>query len=117
MLKKLKSCLPSLKPQIEKSFKSGVVYQIKCSRCSACYVGQTTRHLVHRIKEHRRNGPVANRMKACNLELTMDNVSILCSNSKSTLQLMTLEALMINEIKPTLNTKDEYRSRALVIKI
>jgi len=30
---------------------------------------------------------------------------------------MALEALMINELKPTLNTKDEYRSRALVIKI
>ena len=117
MLKKLKSCLPSLKPQVEKSFKSGVVYQIKCSRCSACYVGQTTRHLIYRIKEHRRNGPVANHMKACNLELTMDNVSILCSNTKSTYKLMTLEALMINEIKPTLNTKDEYRSRSLVIKI
>lgn len=116
-LKKLKSSLPSLKPEVEKSFKSGVVYQVKCPRCSACYVGQTTRHLVYRIKEHRRNGPVANHMKSCNLELTMDNVTILCSNSKSIYHLMILEALMINQYKPIINTKDEYRSRSLVIKI
>ena len=116
-LKKLKTCMPSLKPSVEKSFKSGVVYQIKCPRCSSCYVGQTSRHLIYRIKEHRRNGPVASHMMECNCDLTMDIVTILCSSSKSEFHLMTLEALMINAIKPTLNTKDEYRSRSLVIKI
>jgi len=30
---------------------------------------------------------------------------------------MTLEALIIKAIKPTLNTKDEYRSRTLTIKL
>ena len=30
---------------------------------------------------------------------------------------MTLEALFIKDIKPSINTKDEFRSRALTIKI
>ena len=38
-MRKLKSVLPSLKPQIEKSLKSGVVYKIKCASCEAAYVG------------------------------------------------------------------------------
>ena len=46
----------------------------------------------------------------------MENVNIIASTLKSITYLMTLEALFINDIKPSLNTKDEYRSRALVIK-
>ena len=40
------------------------------------------------------------------------------SSSRSITRLiMTLEALWINHLKPSINTKDEYRSRTLVIKI
>ncbi|XP_057292546.1 uncharacterized protein LOC130621255 [Hydractinia symbiolongicarpus] len=113
-LNKLKSCLPSLKPTVEKSLKSGVVYKFSCPRCSSCYVGQTSRHLICRFKEHRRNGPVADHWKECERELSIDDVTILCSNSKSTYHLMTLEALFINQLKPSLNTKDEYRFRPLL---
>ena len=115
--KKLKSSMPSLKAQVEKSFKSRVVYKICCSRCEACYVGQTSRHMITRMKEHRKSGPVGSHFKRCDLELTMDDVTILCSTSKSMYYLMTMEALFIEQFKPTINTKDEYRSRALVIKI
>ena len=116
-VRKLKTCLPSLKPQVDKGFRSGVVYKISCTRCHSCYVGQTSRHLINRIKEHRRAGPVGKHIKECAMDdLEIDNVVILAS-SKFTHQLMTLEALLINDIKPSLNTKDEYRSRALVIKI
>ena len=41
-LKKLKSVLPSLKPFIDKSLKSGIVYKITCPQCFSCYVGQTS---------------------------------------------------------------------------
>ena len=51
-LKKIKTVLLSLKPRVEKALKSGVVYKIKCSRCTSCYVGQTVRHLTTRFKEH-----------------------------------------------------------------
>ena len=42
---------------------------------------------------------------------------VIASTFKSINYLMTLEALFIKDIKPTINTKDEYLSRALVIKI
>ena len=116
-LRKLKTCLPSLKPHVDVSLRSKVVYKIKCPCCNACYVGQTSRHLLCRVREHkRRSSPVGSHFVACNTELTMENVKIIASTLKSITYLMTLEALFINDIKPSLNTKDEYRSRTLVIK-
>ena len=44
-LRKLRSCLPSLKAPVEKLMKSDVVYKITCSRCKTCYVGKISRHL------------------------------------------------------------------------
>ena len=51
-LRKVKTVLPSLKPQVEKELQSGVIYEIKCAVCNAAYVGQTGRHLITRLKEH-----------------------------------------------------------------
>ena len=117
-IRKLKTCLPSLKPDVEPSLKSKVVYKIGCPCCQACYVGQTSRHLLYRVREHKRkNSPVGEHFQKCNSELTMENVKVIASTFKSINYLMTLEALFIKDIKPTINTKDEYRSRALVIKI
>ena len=116
-LKKLKHVLPSLKPSTDKSLKSGVVYQITCPRCKSRYVGQTRRHLLTRIKEHGRpKAPVTLHMTTCQHVLSMDDVIILTSKAKSADHLMTLEALLIDQLRPTLNTKDEYKSRTLVIK-
>lgn len=117
-INKVKSCLPTLKQPVEKSLKSGLVYQINCPRCASCYVGQTSRHLLFRLKEHKRNGsPVGNHFRSCECELSIENVKILTTTFKSVYHLMTLEALFIDAIKPGLNTKDEFRSRALTIKI
>ena len=117
-LRKIKTVLPSLKAEIEKCYKSGVVYQIICPCCKACYVGQTNRHTLQRIKEHQRaSSPVGRHLEACNTTITMDDVIILAQTNKSEDYLMTLEALFINDLKPTLNKKDEYKSRALTIKV
>ena len=117
-LRKLKTVLPSLKPSVEKALKSGVVYQLSCTRCSACYVGQTGRHMQTRLKEHlQRAGPVKDHLNQCNATLTDENVEILKSTSRGEGFLLTLEALHIRELKPSINTKDEYRSRELVIKL
>ena len=65
-LQKLRSVLPSLKPHVDMFFKSGVVYKITCSRCKLCYVGQTSRHLLNRIEEHKRkNSPVGIHFDLC----------------------------------------------------
>ena len=42
----------NLKYPIPKSLKSFVVYTFVFPGCNACYIGQTTRHLSARIKEH-----------------------------------------------------------------
>ena len=117
-LRKTKTVLPSLKPPIEKELRSGVVYQIKCPRCQMCYVGQTIRHLKTRISEHGYRGPVKEHFIMCGVsDIDFDNVDILASSSQGEHVLLTLEALIIKETKPKINTKDEFRSRALKIRI
>ena len=117
-LRKLKTTLPSLKPPIEKILKSGIVYEIQCPRCTASYVGQTSRHLQTRLKEHiLRRGPMKTHLKDCEISITEEHVRILHTTTRGENHLLTLEALHIREKKPTINTKDEYRSRELIIKL
>ena len=118
-LRKLKSVLPSLKPAVEKMIRSGVVYQLQCPRCKACYVGCTTRHLITRSSEHRtqKKKTMAKHLKACNAQITCDDFEILASTSRGQDYLETLEALYIRQINPKINTKDEYRSKELTIKL
>ena len=117
-LRKLKTVLPSLKPDMDKMFKSGVVYKITCPSCSACYVGQTSRHLTTRFQEHKtKAGPIKTHVASCRTKLTSDDIKILQQTAKGEQFLLTLEALHIREMKPTINTKDEYRARELTIKV
>ena len=118
-LRKLKTVLPSLKPPVEKMLRSGVVYQITCPRCKSSYVGQTTRHLKTRFAEHRtrKAGPVRKHFEECEETLTDEHVSILSASARGEQHLLTLEALFIRELKPTINTKDEWRSKELTIKL
>ena len=117
-LRKLKTVLPSLKPPVEKMLRSGVVYKLTCPRCSACYVGQSSRHMQARFREHTKNqGPMRHHLQECNATLKDDNVDILAATARGEGYLMTLEALWIRELKPAINTKDEYRSRTLTIKL
>ena len=110
--------MPSLKEPVDKALRSGLVYKITCSRCQSCYVGQTTRRLLVRIREHKRAGtPAESHFRACDVVLIMDDVSIIATYNKSVYKLMTLEALFIRSLKPPLNKKDEYKSRTLTIKI
>ena len=78
-LRKLKTTMPSLKPTVEKMIRSGVVYQISCPRCTACYVGQTSRHLQTRFefREHTKNqGPVKTHLHQCNTTITEEHIHI-----------------------------------------
>ena len=117
-LRKLKTVLPSLKPPVEKLLKSGIVYNLTCPRCLACYVGQTSRHMQTRLKEHiQREGPMKQHLSKCGTTIKETNVDILQSTTRGEGFLLTLEALHIRERKPSINTKDEYRSRELIIKL
>ena len=50
-------------------------------------------------------------------EISEEQIAKVLDSSNSLSKLYALEALYISEIKPSLNTKDEYRSRALTLKI
>ena len=112
---KLKSVLPSIKSSVDKSLKSGIVYKITCPRCSSCYVGQTRLHLATRIGKHgSAKARVSIHMKSCGHSLSMNDVSILTTCTKSVVQLMTFEALFINQLKSELKSRDEFKRRVLV---
>ena len=53
----------------------------------------------------------------CNTHLNTEDVDILKATARGEAYLLTLEALFIRELKPRINTKDEYRSRELKIKL
>ena len=104
-MRKLKTALPSLKAKIPRMLKSHVVYQIKCPGCRSSYVGQTTRHLSTRIREHSRNSSnVGEHLSQCGVVLTEDNVKIIDSSSYS--KLLILETLHISKEKPKITTKN-----------
>jgi len=116
-LRKLKTVTPSLKPPIEKALtlRSKVVYQFTCSRCEACYVGATSRHLQTRhIK--RKYGVVYKHLARCGVNGHESDMDILCATQKGEVHLFTLEALIIRQVKPQINVRDEFKSRELIIK-
>ena len=118
--RKIKTCMPSLKPSVPKVLLSNVVYQLKCPGCEASYVGQTVRHVQSRVREHLGSrGTMKVHFEKCGVcpsSFLEGSVKILHRNH-SLPRLLTLEALYINEIKPKLNVKDEFRSRTLTLKI
>ena len=116
--RKLKTVMPSLKPIVPKMLSSGVVYKIQCPGCSSSYIGQTVRHLQTRFREHLGcSGTMRRHIETCDPSVKISEYSIsILARANKYIKLLTLEALFINEIKPDLNTKDEYRSRTLTLK-
>ena len=118
-MRKLRSVLPSLKVAVEKKLRGSLVYLLKCPRCSACYVGQTDRHFCTRLKEHqsRKKEPVYRHFEGCGMKLSLEDTEFLAATAGSVVHLMTLEALWIEELKPCINTKEEYKQRSLTIRL
>ena len=54
-------------------------------------------------------------LELCGATLLDDNVEILQASARGEGYLLTLEALYIKEVKPTINTKEEWKSRELKI--
>ena len=118
-MRKLKTVLPSLKSSTKEILRSRVVNKLTCPGCNTCYVGQTTRHLLTRFREHKndKSGPVFKHFQEClGTRPNVEDIEVLCKGPKNYDTLLAIEALIIREIKPKLNTKDEYRSRELTIK-
>ena len=117
-IRKIRTFVSTLKAKIPDNIASRVVYKIECPSCHACYVGQTDRHSCIRFGEHktRKNEPVCKHFQPCaKRKASFADMSILHRTTRSIAFLETLEALYIREIKPTLNPRDEWRSRELTI--
>ena len=113
--KKTKSLISTLKVPVPDMLQSNVVYKITCSQCKLSYVGQTSRHVQQRFKEHiGTQGLLKKHFIDCNVSPAFDMITILGKAKFE--KLLTLEALFISEIKPLLNTKDEFKSRTLKLK-
>ena len=117
--RKLKTALPSLKEPIPKDLTSNVIYKLCCTGCDACYVGMTTRHLITRIKEHLTGNSNFKIHKAiCDGQGEIGHsYEILDKTNRGWVVLQVLEALHQRDIRPELNTKDEYRGRTLRIRL
>ena len=66
-MRKWRTVLPSLKSSTKEILRSRVVYKLACPDCNTCYVGQTTRHLLTRFREHKndKSGPVFKHFQEC----------------------------------------------------
>ena len=53
----------------------------------------------------------------CYKHISFDCIDILASTNQGENTIFTVEALHIKDIKPSINTKDEFKSRALRIRI
>ena len=117
-LRKLKTVTPSLKEPVEHGLRSGIVYKLSCPRCSACYVGATSRHLQVRLGEHtsRKKGAVYKHLSTCAAACQENDMRVLCASRQGEVHLFTMEALWIRQLKPSINVKDEFKRRELVIK-
>ena len=119
---KTKMVTPSLKERGERLLASNVVYKFLCPHCGMSDVGCTTRHLKTRIGEHLQNGedpsPIRKHADECTYKTpSSDDFSILKKVRGNMTVLKIMEALYIREIKPQLNTRDEFRSRQLRISV
>ena len=114
-LTKTKDEISYLKTPVPHMLQNNVVYQINCPSCNASYVGKTSRHLKQRFSEHMgSSGIMRKHFESCSAISSEQCIKII-GKAKGD-RLLSLEALFIHRIKPSLNIKDEYRSRELKLK-
>ena len=96
-----------------------MVYRFECCGCKSIYVGQTVRHLTTRIEEHRKEDtPVGQHIRQCGSEHGKADFNwIIIDQASSSFKLLTLEALHIRKERPAINTRDEFRSRELTLRL
>jgi hypothetical protein len=98
------------------ALRSHVVYEFTCTECQFSYIGQTTRHLRHRIAEHSGvshltgnpvkslvHSSIRDHCSQCqNSNCSIRNFKVLASGSNNT-ELLVKERLLIDQKKPLLN--------------
>ena len=97
-IRTISSILKKPKDKIEKEASRGIVYKIKCKDCDNVYVGQTSRSLKTRMKEHAKaiatldkNSLLAKHHMLYNHQIDLENVKIV-DRSSAWQQRLILEA-------------------------
>ena len=94
-------------------FNSFVVYKFTCAGCESQYVGETSRHLATRIKEHVTSDKNSHIFKHLNQNTNCkENYSLDCfkiiDSDKSSFKLKIKEGFHITREKPTLNVQVQH---------
>ena len=96
--------------------RSRVIYEFTCTGCHSSYIGQTSRHLRHRIAEHAGVSHLTGKIMKSQSHSSIRDHSLLCngcnyaaqnfkilSTGNSDLELLIKERLLITQRKPALN--------------
>jgi len=105
-----------LKDRTPFDLQSNVVYKYTCAACNGCYIGKTSRHLRHRVAEHKGVSHLTGNTMKTQVHSNIRDHSLHCPNSTcniqnfkilargtSDLELLIKERLSIDRVKPALN--------------
>ena len=109
----------SFKDPIPTALKSSVIYKFTCAGCKTRYIGETSRHLTTRIKEHTttdKNSHIFQHLKNpnCKNKFSSDCFKIIDS-AKSSFSLKIKEAFHIKRENPELNIQVQHFKTSLTI--
>ena len=110
----------NVKEPIPKSPKFFVVYKFVCPGCNACYIGETTRHLSTRIKEHLETDKKSNifahlvNNETCKA-LSTENCFEIIDSASTPFKLKLKEAMHIIWKKPSLNKQQKHVSISITV--
>ena len=110
----------SFKDPTPVSLKSLTVYQFTCARCNSRCIGETSRHLWKRIKEHTltdKNSHVFKHLNSspnCKSQYTSNCFKLLYSAKTSYFPILK-EAFDIKSLKPEVNTQVQYVTEHLLL--
>ena len=106
------------KDKVSSELLGNVVYEFECSHCSACYIGETSRHFYTRVSEHLGFSPRTGRpyLNSPNSNIyrhyletghSIDRADfIILKQCQNNFELKTMESIFIHTKKPSLNSKE-----------
>ena len=114
------SSLFSTKNSIPKSLKSCIVYKFTCACCNAAYIGETSRHLGTRIREHLVTDKQSHIYKHLNSssnckQLCNEDCFSILDHGKTKYQLRIKEGIHIGWSKPELNKQVKCLTTSIVV--
>ena len=110
----------SFKDRTPDALKSMVVYQFTCAGCNSRYIGETSRHLSTRIKEHTVSDKNSHIFKHLSFSSTCKNLYTptcfkILDSAKTSFDLKLKEAFHIKHGNPELNKQVQHINTFLTL--